>query len=270
MFKRCPFYDICSPTDRITIGNKEYHCLGSTSYEYCQKYKNLILYKRVRIISDPIKELNEVIRDLYRNLYQDIKENIYIAILTKNCSVIYCDYSGLYKDIDFIKNFTRNNFQEIAIGNFVAKQNEGNFGFFKLSPDTLLAVKITEDLEQLESLKFLINNYAQRIDSVVERIEKSKKAILEKESTKVSFYSVICNLKSKLNQEVNALDFAKDLDDAIKSISKMYAWHPVIADITTTSSKLRTYQQDDVLTSKDKKELIIKINEWEKKVIQNT
>ena len=269
MFRRCPFYDICSPTDRLTIGNKEYHCLGSTSYDYCQRYKNLILHQRVGIISDPIEELNLVVRDLYRNLPPDIKDHVFIAILTKNCDVIYCDYSGLHDQIDFIKNVTRNNFQEITIGNFIVKKNEGNFGFFKISSTTLVAVKLTDDLEQFESLKFLFNNYSQKIDSVVERIERSKKAIIEKESSKVSFYSVICNLKSKLEDEVNAMDFARDLDNAIKSISQMYAWHPVIADISTFSSKLRTYQQEDLLTSKDKKELMSKISEWEKKVTQN-
>lgn len=268
MFRRCPFYDSCSSTDRLTIGNKEYHCLGSTSYEFCQKYKNLILHQHIAIITDPIEELNNTIGDLYGSIRQSIKDPIYIAVLTQNCDIIYCDFSGLYNQVDFLKNFTRNNFQEITIGNFIEKTNEDNFGFFKISSKTLVAVKIiTDNLDLFESLKFLINNYAQKIDSAVERIEQSKKAIIEKESSKVSFYSVICNLKSKLNDEVHAIDFAKDLDNAIQSISQMYAWHPVIAEISNISSKLRTYQSEDILTSKDKKDLISKLNEWEKKVL---
>lgn len=250
------------------MGNKEYHCLGSTSYEFCQKFKNLILYQHIGVISDPIEELNKVIGDLYRNIHQGVEESVYIAILTKDCSLIYCDYSGLYNQVDFLKNFTRNNFEEITIGNYITQKNEENFGFFKISTNALIAIKIeTNNLDLFESLQFIINNNAQKIDSVVERIEKCKRAIIEKESSKVSFYTVICNLKSKLNDEIHALDFAKELDNAIQSISQMYAWHPVIAEITTISTKLRTYQDEDMLTAKDKKELISKINEWEKKVI---
>ncbi|MHA1300075.1 MAG: hypothetical protein ACTSO9_11705 [Candidatus Helarchaeota archaeon] len=267
MLSRCTFYDKCSSTDRLTFGNNEYNCLGSTSYEYCQKYKQMILIYSRETILDPIEELNKVIREIYQRLNQILNEKIYLAILMKDGKFVYCDYSELVNEIDYILGFTKDNFDKISIGNILINKPDNDFGFYKISSDTLLIINLkSKKIELFEKIKLFFLEYGSKIKRVIDRIEQSKKAILEKETSRLSISSVIFNLKTKLEEEITALNFANELKNALSIISKRFAWNPLIYEINTFINKLKTYQKDQNIKSDDKKELIKKLNEWGKKV----
>ena len=66
--------------------------------------------------------------------------------------------------------------------------------------------------------------------------------------------------------DITAFGFAAELSNALEAISKRFAWNPLIYEISSFISKLKTYQKNELIKSKDKNELNDKINEWEKKV----
>lgn len=266
MLSRCPFYDICNFTDRMTFGNHQYHCLGSINYDFCQKYKNLTIYYNKGITLDPIEDLNNCIREVYIKLYQIARDNVYIAILNQKGKIYYCDYSGLVNQVDYIKNFTKINFQEIPIGDFLLETNEDNFGFCRISSNTLIAIDLKSvKFNKFESFNSVLLEYANKIDSAIERIEQCNTAILEKESSKSSLYSILYNLKSRLEEDIPVSELISELDNAHKAISQIYAWHPITYEISITLNKLKASNKDDFLTLEEKEELYAKINEWEEK-----
>ena len=122
-------------------------------------------------------------------------------------------------------------------------------------------------LEKFEQFRAFLVEYEERLEAIIKRINQSKKAILEKESSRVSIHSIITNLKSKLIEgEITALGFAAEMSNALESISKRFAWNPLIYEISSFINKLKTYQKNELIKSKDKDELKDKIEEWEKKV----
>ena len=66
MLRQCPYFKKCTSVDRMLHGNKEYHCMGITSYDSCQKYKELEMMKNQKALN-PYLELNKIISLLYYN-----------------------------------------------------------------------------------------------------------------------------------------------------------------------------------------------------------
>ncbi|MHA1376846.1 MAG: hypothetical protein ACTSRG_00565 [Candidatus Helarchaeota archaeon] len=267
MLNRCPFYDKCNPTERLTFGNNEYNCMGSTSYEYCQRYRDLILIQVKEIIKDPIEELNKNIREIYSKLLRNLNEKISLAILSREGKYIYCDFSGLVDYVDFMTIFTKNNFDKMKVGGYLIHKPENDFGFYKISKDVLIAVKTqSKDLEQFEKLQSFFIEYGNKINDVIKRINQSKNAMLEKETSRISIFSVISELELKLKEDITAFEFANQLDNALTLISNRYAWNPLIYEISSFINLLKSYQKGETLKSEDKKRLSVKLKEWEKKV----
>ncbi len=272
MLSRCPFYDRCDSTDRLTFGNNEYNCLGSTSYEYCQKYKGFIIVHTKEIISDPIEELNRSVREIYGKLNSIVEEKIYFAILKKNGRIVYCDYSGLGNYVNFIVDFIRHEFESISVGNFMLKtHNADKFGFYRISSTTLVAVNLNSDkLDIFETIGYLFNDYASKIDSIIERLSQANEALREKEDGRVSVYSVITAIKDKLGEDLPALYVANELNNALQVITRRFAWNPLIYEIDLFISKLKTYNKDELIKSDDKEDLVNKLDEWANKVSRSS
>lgn len=263
MLRQCPYFKRCTFVDRMLSGNKEYHCMGITSYDNCSRFPELELMESQKII-EPYLLLNQNLRRIYKGIRFLYPKSLFMAICDAEGKILHCD-SGM-EDHDFIIRTSKEHFDDMKQGDSLIRSNitTNDFLFFKVSNEGMLALFMPEGFkEELPDIKRCLDDNLIDFSSSLRRyvIWESFSNPLKGPSD-FSFFEKFQDLEALVQRAGTVDELLTEIDLMHSLVNQIFAWHPLMYELMIIHKKFQKYKKGKVLSNAEKKELLNRIDEW--------
>ncbi|MHA1786303.1 MAG: hypothetical protein ACTSVY_03970 [Candidatus Helarchaeota archaeon] len=271
MLGKCRYFEHCSPNERLIQGNEEQYCIGA--YELCYKFKRLESIKLQEKLN-PYEKINKIVIAIAAEIQNILNRNLKIVIFDSEINLLHSDSSIRERELSFIKNYIRNNINDIKIGEKTVFSFEENvIGLFRIIPKANLI--IIDSSGRKEDFSVLENQIIKYSEELKQAVDDFKDHLLvyhqfSLDSNSQSIVELFDSLKSKIEENITAMQIAEYMEKVRDKIALIFAWHPVLYEITIFSrERLKKYPAKKGIEKKDRKELINNIENWKNRLHTN-
>ncbi len=267
-FGKCLNYEICSPNERLIQGNNEQYCHGA--FELCLKYKRQE-FTKIKEELNPYEQINRLVRSIYQDIERIFNKKVEIAIIDSNSNLIHLDSSVNDQEIVFVKSYLIDNYTEIELEEHTSIfYEEKSIGIFKVIEEIVIVVFLKNTIsEQFQLLLKDLNKYKNKLKNAYETFKDH--LLVYKEfslaPSSKSILDIFNNLVNLVEEEISALELADHIQEMRDEIAKIFAWHPVLFEMTLFArDKLKKYPVNLKLKKKDREILLENVENWRRRL----
>ncbi|NHI94022.1 MAG: hypothetical protein EAX96_16150 [Candidatus Lokiarchaeota archaeon] len=272
MLGKCNYYDFCSPNERQIEGKSEQYCIGAC--ELCLKFKRLESIK-IKENLNPYEKINRIVVTISSEVHNILNKNVNIAIFDSDSNLLHSDSNIKDSEISYLKSYIRNNVDGMEIGErLISSYDDRIFGLYRVIEKALIVLFIKEGFEEeYISLNVQVDKYSTEIQEAVEMFKDHFLVYHEfsLDTGSQSIVEIFNSLKSKIEQNLTAIEIAEYMEKARDEIALIFAWHPVLYEITIFArDKLKKYPISRSLDKSDKAALLEYLENWKNRLYIKT
>ncbi len=243
--------------------------MGITSYDSCQKFQEFELIKTTKT-KNPYLELNRKLRDLLKMLRSFLTKPVFMLVCDSTGKVLHCD-SGIGENLDYLLEVVKTQFNKKEVSEHVVISDGAMhyYGLFKLSENGLLVLVMQEDLkEDIQEIKSCVKQISGEINPIIEKFLLWMNFFEPiNESSDYSFRERFSILESMVQGLVPVEEILKEIDLLQSLVAQIFAWHPLMYELSIIRQRLLEYEKDGYLSKKDKQNFLDKITKWKKLLV---